>query len=280
MSNIKSKIGLLLVAFICAYAVDGISQSEKSSKTEVVIIKKSIDDNGQETVEKSVFSGDDLSDEELEKLIEAKTAGEVEVNVWKTDEGQTLEISVDETAHMEFMEGDDLEDFLKEKGLSMDDIAEMNINVDTEIVDGKEKSVKTIVILDKEGKKHEYEMETEGIEAGKGHQIRIRKDHKPRLGVVIKDTEEGLLIEEVIDGSPAHKAGLLVGDIITSVGETWLESMDDFLTALEKSGKRNAISYIRDGKNSFVPVVFEDFEYKGATKEKTRTKMIIKTEDR
>lgn len=281
MNKLKTKIGLLLIAFLCAYTVDGISQSGKStSKTEVVVIKKMVDDNGNETVEKKVFSGDDLTEEELDKLIEDETGSEVDVNIWKSDKGETIELSIDDTENMLFIEDDSIEDFLKEKGLSMDDIAEMNVNVESEMKDGKEIFKKTISVLTTDGTKHKFETEEADMDLHGSHEMKMMSSHKPKLGIMVGESDNGVLVEDVIADSPAHTAGLKSDDVIYAVGETNVNSVEELLTALENTGDKTVISYRRDGQVKLANITFSDFEYEGAVKKKIRKKMMIKKEEK
>ncbi len=286
MNKLKSQLTIFLAAILCAYTVDGLSQNENpASVKEVIIIKKSIDENGNESVEKSVFKGDEISDEELEKMMESEIGSEVDVNVWKTDEGESIEISIDDSEHMMFVEGDELEEYLKAKGIDIDDIQEMNVNVDKESVNGKEVSRKTITVVDKKGEKHEFVVEGGGKMGVMENymmqsQIKIKSDHKPKLGIMIAENDEGVLVDDVIENSPAAIAGFQKGDIITAVGESHITSIQDLLTALENSGDKAIINYRRDGKLTNTIVEFIDFEYEGAVKEKVRKKVIFKKEER
>lgn len=277
MNKLKTKIGLLLIAFLCAYTVDGISQANKtSSKTEIVVIKKSIDDNGNETVEKRVFSGDDLTDEELDKIIEDETGSEVDVNVWKSEENETIEISIDDTDNKLFIEDDSIEEFLKEKGLSMDDVAEMNVNVNSQIEDGKEVYQKTVSVVTKDGEKHEFKTNKGSMNMHDSHKVKVMRDQKPKLGIMVGENDNGVLVEDIISNSPAEKAGLQSGDVIYGVGETSVRSIQELLTALENTGDKTIISYRRDGKVKLAKVAFTNFEHKGARKKKMRKKMDMK----
>ena len=60
---------------------------------------------------------------------------------------------------------------------------------------------------------------------------------------------KGVLIQRVIDGSPAELAGLQAGDILLSFGKKEIIKSADLLNEIAKSpvGKRIPISYLRDG---------------------------------
>ena len=46
------------------------------------------------------------------------------------------------------------------------------------------------------------------------------------------DVNEGVVIKSVVPGSPAHKGGLLPGDIIVSFDDKTVKSTKDILTAV------------------------------------------------
>ncbi len=294
MKNLKNFLGLVLLAFFSAYAVDGIAQeSQKVDEKEVIIITKKIDENGNEVVDKKVFNSSEMSDEELEKLIETETGSEVEVNSWTTDEGVKYQIEIDDSEEGIFMMKDDkdLDGFITEKGLTPDDIENIDINVDTSIENGIEKTVKTISITDKKGEKYLFElnednstsriMDSENNET----QLRIYKtksDHKPKLGVMIAENEDqGVVIEEVIKGSPAEKIGLQKGDIINYLGDVPITNIKSLLNALERSGEKNVVSYVRNGEQKGTRIEFSQFEYdKDAIKEKKVVKKVIRVEQK
>jgi S1-C subfamily serine protease len=46
--------------------------------------------------------------------------------------------------------------------------------------------------------------------------------------------EDGVLLEAVLDGSPADKAGVKGGDVLIKLGESRIMSLEDFEGALRK----------------------------------------------
>jgi len=65
-----------------------------------------------------------------------------------------------------------------------------------------------------------------------------------------EEVEEGIAILEVVEGSPADKAGLKKGDIVIKLGETEVGSVADFRYELYKHdvGDKLEATYYRDGK--------------------------------
>jgi len=64
----------------------------------------------------------------------------------------------------------------------------------------------------------------------------------------------GALINEVISGSPADKAGLQVGDLVVSINGKKIQSMDDLAAQVRLlgPGQRAALTVVRDGKEQTV----------------------------
>lgn len=100
------------------------------------------------------------------------------------------------------------------------------------------------------------------------------------LGVQIQDLSEqlseyfkvkkgnGVLVSEVVEGSPAAKAGLKAGDIITKVDDEDIENAGDLTTTIRsyKPESKVSISVIRDGKKKKLKATLgeaeQDYLYK------------------
>jgi S1-C subfamily serine protease len=92
----------------------------------------------------------------------------------------------------------------------------------------------------------------------------------PRIGIGVEEltsqlaeyfgTKEGVLISTVEDGSPASRAGLKAGDIITSVDGQPVAHTDDVSRALrtKRSGDQVAIGIVRDHKAQVIKVTLGD----------------------
>lgn len=76
----------------------------------------------------------------------------------------------------------------------------------------------------------------------------------------IEATAEGALVQEVVDGSAAEKAGIMVGDVIVSVDGQRIKSASDLRNTigLKRSGDAVRVDVIRDGKRrQFTTVLSE-----------------------
>ena len=70
------------------------------------------------------------------------------------------------------------------------------------------------------------------------------------IGVVITTVDEGLLITTVYDNTPAKEAGLMVGDVITKVGDISIAGMDISLAQSKVMGEENTpvnLTILRNG---------------------------------
>jgi len=79
---------------------------------------------------------------------------------------------------------------------------------------------------------------------------------KPRLGISIEDVEEGngVLIKAVTPKSPAEKAGLKVGDIITSLDKHEVKEVNDIKWEYFEPGQNILIDIIRNKEHQTIEV--------------------------
>jgi S1-C subfamily serine protease len=93
-----------------------------------------------------------------------------------------------------------------------------------------------------------------------------------RLGVGIQDlsdqlaeyfgTKDGVLVSSVTTDSPAAKAGIRAGDVITSVEDTPVTSAEQLIEAVRKAGESATlkVGYIRDKKPATATATLEPRE--------------------
>ena len=76
------------------------------------------------------------------------------------------------------------------------------------------------------------------------------------LGVACKETEDGLLVEMVVEGSAAEKAGLSKGDLIAKVNGELIETREELTIAIATNdpGKKVIIEYRRGEKEMSIKV--------------------------
>jgi serine protease Do len=95
----------------------------------------------------------------------------------------------------------------------------------------------------------------------------------PRLGVALApprvarrlraavglEPRDGLLVRQVVDGSPAASAGLQRGDLLVHAGDRALTSMDDLFDALDAAGDTLALGLVRGTEDRDVEVPLAHF---------------------
>lgn len=87
-------------------------------------------------------------------------------------------------------------------------------------------------------------------------------DRMVRLGVIIRDTDEGVKILGILKNSTAKKAGFQKNDIITAMdGEPINTNFDlTYLIGFKKPGDKGVVEVLRDKKNLSFEVTFEAYQ--------------------
>ena len=266
---------LLLGCFI--FPNSSFAQSEKKEKKQVVIVKKTIDKDGNEVVEKIIKEGKEAEEFDVAKYLNEGENGTANVNIdirvtkegEKKSAGEEREIEVTVDGDNVFiMEGD-------EKTI-------IKIDSDVEKKDITTKDGKHIIIMKSEGdEENTFEFEDLDIKMdGEGHkEIRIMKTRKGNgafFGVMIDPTAEGMELLDVVKDSPAEKAGLKKGDILQSVNEHQVSTYEELTKALSsyKPGDSIVVMYKRDRQVNKVQANLTDSKDIPSSK-----KMIWKTND-
>jgi uncharacterized iron-regulated protein len=80
---------------------------------------------------------------------------------------------------------------------------------------------------------------------------KMEGEKSPKLGVMVEEKEESLVVNDVVEKGPAGKAGLQKNDIITKVSGHRIKSLADLKIALffTKIGDNISIQIERDGKS-------------------------------
>jgi membrane-associated protease RseP (regulator of RpoE activity) len=241
---------LLLGCFI--FPNSSFSQTETKDKKQIVIVKKTIDKDGNEVVEKIVKEGKEAEDFDVAKYLKEDELGatnvNVEVRVIKEGEekstGEEREIEVTVTGdNVVIMEGGE-KTVIKIDG----DEAKKEITTD----DGKQ----IIIVKSAGGEKEAFEIledikvELDGDKKTEIRIIKTRKGHDAFFGVLLDPAAEGMELLDVVKDSPAAKAGLKKGDILRSINEHQVSTYDELTQALSnyKAGDSIVVVYKRDGQ--------------------------------
>ena len=75
-------------------------------------------------------------------------------------------------------------------------------------------------------------------------------NNKVSLGVMIDDTDDGVVINDIVEGSAAAAAGLKRGDVILKINDKYIFTSNGLLKSLNpfNPNEKVKIKYIRDGK--------------------------------
>ena len=113
-----------------------------------------------------------------------------------------------------------------------------------------------------------------GFETGDDADVMVMPPGRGRLGIGIQEltpqlgeffgTDKGVLVTSVDADSPAAKAGLKAGDVITALGDTPVSSPSDLMRAVRRAdeGSDLSITYMRDKKSATATAKLERRERK------------------
>lgn len=277
-----------LILFLLTACSVGVAFGQDNAVYKKVVVIEKTDKNGKvtETRKEAVGAEADellksLDQENLEEKISNKDKSG-QLVVWKTSTRVPAPDEKSEKAerkmeHFKIIKMDDG----KEKVLEWDGQGEMpaeiakemkNLNINEQI-DGENRIItidskgpvdtavhKQIIIMhdDKLMDKEKRMRGKDGRHPGVMYGQRERKmkfpeetiANKATLGVMIEDTDQGVIISDIVDGSAAAKAGLRRGDTILKINNTYIFTSGGLLDALKPFNPKEKIKvrYIRDGK--------------------------------
>lgn len=222
----------LLAILLSCWSTPTIAQ-EASDQNRVIIIKKSIDENGVETIEKTIKEGSD-----------------VDVFTWNNQNGEEMSFDlseIDEDIQIR-INGDNGEE-------------SFSWNTKDSDLDGLKERLKEL----------DFRMNNENgnlfLNFNEDNVFNSCNDNKgkPFLGVVMEESvqnengvetiegvsDQGVTIQEVVNGSAAEAAGLQSGDIITAIDGKSTTRISNVSKAIKakKVGDVINVSYIRNGNS-------------------------------
>jgi S1-C subfamily serine protease len=79
-----------------------------------------------------------------------------------------------------------------------------------------------------------------------------------KLGIMMKEKDNRVVVEDVVPGSAADKAGVLAGDVIVSLGGVMIEDSFDLIYEVKQrvSGDQSVLVVEREGAPFILDVIF------------------------
>ncbi len=279
MKSVKFVLLAVLAMFMSTTLVQA-QENKKDDTKKVIILKKTIDQDGNVVMENIELEGDEAEDMEwntedgnVRVRINSDNAVEQNIEVIVDDEGkhQIIEIKGDEGEieghNLQLLEYNDKE----EDGEHIIHL-KLKTTDDGEVFEWKGNGE---LPEDIKQKLKDKGLNMQFLEGDMPHMIQFgEKDKGAFLGVILGQKKEvkeiigedgvvnqttkvfgedanGAMVLDVVDGSPAEQAGLQEGDIITELDG---ESINDYEKLVEnlsqkEVGDKVRLSYTRDGKN-------------------------------
>lgn len=210
--------GLALAALASpAFAQQNTTQQAPKEELKMVIIKKTIDDNGIETIERIEKTGSALEMRNIEEKYLMPKIGEKQMN---------LDVEIKGLDKMDSDRVQSLEQTLNK----VVDIENLDIDIELSDINTMEKN-EDLLFMYKEAKNEE----------------------RPFLGVVIETHEAGVKITEITKGAAAEAAGLKAGDVIKEIQGQQIASVEALQSAIrsQKIGETIKVGYLRDNQAAY-----------------------------
>ncbi len=258
---------LYFIAGFCCLFTLSLSAQNKSETTTRVIIEMEENVNGTITKEKKVLEGDeaikyleenkvDEASEDVEIEIEKEVDGVQSINLNDDGETQSYKIVTKENGEEKTIEWDgkgempaEMEQIMKDFDVDIETNGDQRtIKITDQSEEGEPEVRRRMKMKTADGKVMEWDgtgeipaemkrmMEEEGEHntfVFKNEKDFMAKDpNKARLGVMIKEENGVVIVDDVIKDSAAEKAGIQSGDHIVKVDDTEIDSMDRLLSEM------------------------------------------------
>ena len=277
-------VTLLCCLFMFLMSSGLYAQTTPKDGQKVTITIETKDKNGNKSIKKEVHNNENLSDADIDRIVDAHV---------KENEGKDVKVSVDiaeEKAVSSEGQGKSKVIIKRQKKDGTEEIKDEDIKI---IINGKETKIsrdsldKDMIIIEGEGGTSFYNLAPEGLfkswglsdstfgklnDAFKGFNGCCIFDGKKHgfLGVTEgkeKTDANGFIIGSIVKESPAEKAGLKEGDVITSIDDQKVNSFAELREEIRKHepGKEVEIKYNRGGSASSMKITLseakEDFVF-------------------
>ena len=276
---------ILILIFLCSAFILTAQQEEKKviKKEKVVKVKVDNDSDSNKTVSVNVDGHDDQRKVTIktvvdgeEKVISWSDDGSIPEDIKKQLEEDDIDIQILGEGDAVFI-GDDMDmkrEVIVIKG-DDDETIELDWEGDGEMPEEIKKVLKENDIDLKEikrgakGKKMKMRM-MKGDRGHRGpHRLHMKGDNvwvtdkkmnKTYIGAQIGTADKGTEILDVMVDSPAHKAGLKKGDIITEINSANTKNVDDMMTLLSFFDVNDTVEvkYLRDGKSKSTKITLAE----------------------
>lgn len=253
MKKLFLSLSFLIFASLFVFST---AQTEKK----IVIKKKIVDSNGNETVEEIILTGEDAENVDINDYINENsddTEIDIDVNIEKIiEDGENTE-----GMRIFQFDGDDLNEIIqnnseipndikiKLKDLDLGNLEDINISKDGE---------RRIIIMSDGENVLEEDLDEmfDGFEWNNSQTFSFcdeNKGSKAFLGVWPGESndDKGVVLGGVVEESAAEKAGLLEGDIITTIGGKTVKSFSELAATIKEYEPKDEIiiQYIRNGES-------------------------------
>ena len=276
---IKNYLTITLLAFISAFSINEISAQQREVKKKVIVIEKTVDNDGK-VVSKKVIKEGAQADAYIKEL---NKEGDIEINIDATQDGAHIikkqaykVIRIDAEGNEKTIEwnGDgempaEIKEMLSKEGISLDSSTPHSTFMFKKESGSNNEEVEITLT--------EGEMSDEIIKVLEEENIMVKvisADNKVQLGIMIKDNENGeVQIIDVVEKSSAEEAGLIVGDIIRKINDVKIDNFDKLLEILSGYAPNDKlrIGITRDGTKTYKDVVLKKakstFEFKSFDKD-------------
>lgn len=242
-----------LIKTLPAEDIEMVNVEKNKDGKNVITITKS-------TSEKIVKSLDKDGEKEIEvtaKVVDGKTKEKYKI-IRKDKDGNEKVIEWDGDGEMPAELAKELEGVNINKNISGD---EMEITIDADDIDNSNTRQAKVIVMEADrapkGKKDKMRWTTKEDEFMRGNDANT---NKASLGVMIDDTDEGVVIADLAEGSAAVAAGLRRGDVLLKVNDKYIFTTNGLVSALRpyNPGDKVKIRYIRDGREKSTTAVLKE----------------------
>lgn len=256
----RNLLQLLAMTVMMSFGGQLMAQESPTEKKKVVIVEKTIDEDGVEVVKEKVLEGDEaeayLKEQELEEILEREIDIEEIIDRAEDEELRIIEIEKRFIEDFEDSFNVEVEEENGQYNIRITrDGEEMEWEGVGELPEDVLKELEDLDIVMPDMSELEHEM------------IMIHEEQEDRavLGVLIENVGgNGAMITEVFEDSGADDAGLREGDIIYKVDGEQVTDVEDLVDALrgKSVGDKVKVKYLREGKKKSDRVVMGQMKHK------------------